>query len=296
MNSEILWTNLSRKDISERFHEKGKDVSPFIVKQLLKLSGYVKRKALKSLTMKEIENRNEQFINISKYKRLFLLGNNPILSIDTKKKEHIGNFYREGKLFTKEVIKVYDHDFPSFSSGVVIPHGIYDYRNNKAYVSIGKSKDTSEFSIDNIIYHWKKKISKYFPKATSLLLLCDGGGSNSSRSDLVKMDLQRLSNEIGLKVRIAHYPPYSSKWNPIEHRVFPHITRAMEGVVLNNYDIVNELISETKTQKGLEVESCINSGIYQTGRKLSNKAKDKINVIKDNILPNWNYTILPNYA
>ena len=293
MKAEILWTDLSKKVISEKFTEKDKKVSPYIVAQLLKKNGFVKKKAKKSLTMKEVENRDKQFKYISELKNSFKMAYNPVLSIDTKKKELIGNFYREGKLFTKETLKVYDHDFPSFSDGIVIPHGIYDTKNNKGYISIGKSKDTSEFCVDNLIYYWENFISKDYPIADSILLIGDGGGSNSSRSYLTKNDLQRLSNTINLKVRVAHYPPYCSKWNPIEHRLFPHVTRAMEGVVFESYEIVEQLIKKSKTESGLTVETVINPKVYQTGRKLSKKDIEEIKFTRDSFLPNWNYFFNP---
>lgn len=294
MKSEVLWTNLSKKEISNRFKEKEKEVSPYIVSQLLKKNGFVKKKALKTLAMKEVENRDNQFKYISELKKSFEMDYNPVLSIDTKKKELLGNFYREGKLFTKETIKVYDHDYPSFSEGNVIPHGIYDLKNNKGYMSIGKNNDTSEFCVDNLIYYWENFISKDYPYADSILIISDGGGSNSSRSYLTKTDFKRLSDAINLKVRIAHYPPYCSKWNPIEHRLFPHVTRAMEGVVFESYELVEQLIKNSKTISGLTVETVINSKVYETGRKLSKNDIEKIRFFKDSFLPNWNYFFTPN--
>jgi hypothetical protein len=165
---------------------------------------------------------------------LYTLAGNPIISVDSKKKEQLGNFYREGKIYTTETIEVNDHDFPSLAEGVVIPHGIYDMLKNEAIVNIGTSRDTSEFACDSIELWWRQNGKKAYPNATSILILMDGGGSNSSRHYIFKEDLQKLSNKLGIEIRIAHYPPYTSKWNPIEHRLFPHVTRAMQGVFLKN--------------------------------------------------------------
>lgn len=149
----------------------------------------------------------------------------------------IGNLFREGKIYTSETVEVLDHDFPSLSEGVAVPHGIYDLERNEAYVNIGTSRDTSEFACDSIKHGWNTYGKPYYPKATSILMLMDGGGSNSSRHYLFKQDLQAVADEIGVEIRIAHFPPYTSKWNPIEHRVFPHITRSLQGVVLSTHQL-----------------------------------------------------------
>ena len=144
----------------------------------------------------------------------------------------IGNLYRDGILYTQEIIKVKDHDFPSYAEGKIVPHGLYDINLNKGYITIGTSGDTSEFSCEGIRNWWLKHGKNQYPDSQEILLLCDGGGSNSSRHYIFKEDLQKLSNELKLKIRIAHYPPYTSKYNPIEHRLFPHITKACQGVIL----------------------------------------------------------------
>lgn len=205
----------------------------------------------------------------------------------------LGNLYREGKVYTTEVIEVYDHDFPNLSTGVVIPHTLYDIKCNSAFVNIGTSKDTSEFACDSIKIWWEKEGNLKYTNAISILILADGGGSNSARHYIFKEDLQKLVNEIGIEIRMAHYPPYTSKWNSVEHKVFPHITRSMQGVILKNYETVKNLFDKTTTTKGLKVTSNIVNKIYNTGRKYATDFKDNMKIIFDDYLGKWNYTVVP---
>ena len=227
-------------------------------------------------------------------KARYLAEGNPVVSVDTKKKELIGNLYREGKIYTTETIEVLDHDFPTLAEGVAVPHAIYDLARNEAYVSIGTSRDTSEFACDSIRYWWHSFGKIHYPKARSLLMLMDGGGSNSSRHYLFKHDLQAVADEIGIEIRIAHFPPYTSKWNPIEHRVFPHITRALQGVVLNTHQLVKHLIEKTTTTTGLKVFACILNKLYETGRKVPEDFKKSMRIVFDALLGQWNYVAVPN--
>jgi hypothetical protein len=261
---------------------------------MLKIRGYSKRKSQKQLPLNEVENRNEQFEYIACLKDSFKLNDKPVLSIDTKKKELLGNFYRDGRIYTKETIKVYDHDYPSFAEGKVVPHGIYDLSENTGYITIGKSMDTSEFMIDNLENYWLNEISKNYNNSDTLLILCDGGGSNSSRGFQLKSRLQALSNKLKITIKVAHYPPYCSKWNPIEHKLFCHVHRAMQGVVFKDYKTVKELIENTKTKNGLQVKVNINSKIYSKSEKISKSEIEALNIINDSFLPKWNYAILPN--
>ena len=190
-------------------------------------------------------------------------------------------------------MEVYDHDFPSLAQGRVVPHGIYDVRTNKGYLSIGNSKDTSEFLCDNVNHQWRHNISRDYPQATEMLLLMDGGGSNSCLHYIVKEDLQKLANALKMKIRVAHYPPYCSKYNPIEHRFFPHLQRSWEAVVFANYEIVKERAEQTRTEKGLQVVAWINEKLYQSGRKYSANFKETMTIVFDELLPKWNYQIHP---
>jgi Rhodopirellula transposase DDE domain len=196
-------------------------------------------------------------------------------------------------LYTQEEIKVQDHDWPSLAKGVVIPHGLYDLSRNEGYIQIGTSHDTGEFACDSLWYWWENHGSKYYPTTDSILLLCDGGGSNSSRHYLFKQDLQTLSNDLGLEIRVAHYPPHTSKYNPIEHRLFPHVTRACQGVIFESVEIVQELIAKTSTKTGLKVFATILDGVYETGRKVIDTFKENMDIVFDDHLPIWNYTAVP---
>jgi len=226
-------------------------------------------------------NRNAQFERIAELRTLYEAKGNPVVSVDTKKKELIGNLFREGKIYTTETVEVFDHDFPSLAEGVAIPHAIYDISHNEGYVIIGTSRDTSEFACDSIRYWWDNFGKAHYPNADSILMLMDGGGSNSSRHYIFKQDLQILADEIGIEIRIAHYPPHTSKWNPIEHRLFPHITRSLQGMVLTTHQLAKELIEKTTTKSGLKVFSSIFNKVYETGRKVAEGFKESMRIISD---------------
>jgi len=196
-------------------------------------------------------------------------------------------------LYTTEAIEVYDHDFPSLASGIAIPHGLYDLTDNVGYIQIGTSLDTTEFACDSIRYWWTTYGEIRYPLATSILLLCDGGGSNSSHYYIFKEDLQALVNDIGISIRIAHYPPYTSKYNPIEHLLFPHVTRVCQGVILENVELLKELIATTTTRTGLKVFTTILDTPYQLGRKIAEDFKLNMEIVFDSVLPRWNYVAKP---
>jgi Rhodopirellula transposase DDE domain len=188
---------------------------------------------------------------------------------------------------------VLDHDFPSLATGVAIPHGLYDLNDNIGFIQIGTSHDTSEFACDSIRYWWNNYGKNRYQLATSILLLCDGGGSNSSRYYVFKEALQALVNEIGIEIRIAHYPPYTSKYNPIEHRLFPHLSRACRGVIFDSVNTVSELMAKATTQKGLQVFTTIIDQTYQIGKKVAEGFKETMEIFFDDFLPQWNYTAKP---
>ncbi len=205
----------------------------------------------------------------------------------------IGNLFREGKIYTTETVEVLDHDFPSLAEGVAVPHAIYDIERNEAYVNIGTSRDTSEFACDSIRHWWHHYGKVHYPEASSILMMMDGGGSNSSRHYLFKQDIQAVADEIGIEIRIAHFLPYTSKWNPIEHRVFPHITRALQGVVLTTHLLTKELIEKTTTKAGLKVFASIFNQVYETGRKVVAGFKESMRIVFDEHLKLWNYVAVP---
>jgi hypothetical protein len=293
MRQEVRWTDLTYEQIAAHLAEAGTPVSVPVVKQLLRKHGYVTRKAQKSKAMGGHPDRDQQFQNIARLKREYMVSDNPILSMDTKKKELIGNFYRAGRLRAQGVIETFDHDFPGAASGVIIPHGLYDVKRNDGHVNLGTSHDTGEFACDSIERWWQEKGRAQYPRATSILLLCDGGGSNSSSQYLFKEDLQRLVDRLGIEIRVAHYPPYTSKYNPIEHRLFPHLTRACQGVIFVSVELVKELMEKARTSTGLEVTVDILDEVYQTGRKYAEGFREEMKIVFDEILPKWNYRAVP---
>ena len=294
MNEKTRWTHLTHKQIKQCLSEQsGICVSVQVIKKLLKKHGFKRRKAQKKETLKQVAGRDEQFGRIAELKAQYQQAGNPIISMDTKKKELLGNFYRDGKLYATAAITVNDHDFKSFAKGVVIPHGLYDVQLNKAMINIGSSCDTGEFACDSLRQWWYSQGKLDYPHADSILLLCDGGGSNGCNQYLFKQDLQQLVDEIGIEIRVAHYPAYCSKYNPIEHRLFPHVTRACQGVVFASIDLVMKLIKRTKTEKGLRVVVNLIKTVYKTGRKVCESFKKNIPIIFDSILPKWNYRAVP---
>jgi hypothetical protein len=293
MRQEVRWTDLNYEQIAEHLAEAGTKVSVPVVKQLLKKHGYVIRKARKSKAMGEHPDRNQQFENIARLKREYFGSDDPIVSMDTKKKELIGNFHRAGHLLTRGVIETFDHDFPSFAEGVVIPHGLYDVKENDGHVNLGASHDTGEFACESIERWWEAKGRATYPRARSILLLCDGGGSNSANQYLFKEDLQKLVDRLGIEIRVAHYPPYCSKYNPIEHRLFPHVSRACQGVIFESVELVKELMEKASTSTGLRVTVDILDKMYQTGRKYADGFKKSMKIVFDDILPKWNYRAVP---
>ncbi len=293
MREEFRWINLGYRQIAKRMSMLlQKVIGKGVVQQLLKKHKFGLRKAGKLLSIGSSDNRNEQFENIDVYKSLYKQMNWPIISMDTKKKEQLG-LYRDGSVYTTEQIKVPDHDFVSSSQGVFIPHGIYDVIQNTGYITIGNDHDTSEFACASLRNWWNDIGVKEYPTAQALLILADGGGSNSSRHYIFKEDLEKLAQELGIELRMAHYPPYTSKWNPIEHRLFCHISSSLKGVILKSYEFGKKLLEETITETGLTVTARILLGEFKTKRKYAKDYKENMKIVFDDFLPKWNYCALP---
>ena len=295
MREGVKWTNLSRRQIARQLKALGTPASKNVVSQLLHAHGYRRRKAQKKRTMGEHRDRNAQFENIARLKQQYLDAGKPVLSIDTKKKELLGNFYREGVTDAVEPTIVNDHDFPSCGDGKVIPHGLYDLARNEAALHLNTSHDTSELACESIELWWYQQGLPHYPKADELLILCDGGGSNSASHYIFKQDLQALANRLHLSLRMAHYPPYCSKYNPIEHRVFPHVTRACQGVVLDRMETAQHYMEKTATTTGLHVVVRIIDKVFKTGRQYASDFKETMSIQFDDYLPKWNYTAIPQY-
>jgi Rhodopirellula transposase DDE domain len=294
MRLDVRWTNLSRRQIAGRVTELGTPIGRHVASQLLRKHRYRTRKALKRKTMgPRHPDRNAQFENIARLKREYLAAGLPVISIDTKKKELLGDFFRDGAIETQATIEVNDHDFGSMGSGVVIPHGIYDVGRNRGFVHLNTSHDTSEMACDSLEAWWQADGRSAYPRATGLLILCDGGGSNSSSRYVFKEEPQKLATRLGIEIRVAHYPPYCSKYNPIEHRFFPHVTRACRGVIFGSLETARHYISKAGTTTGLEVEVKVLEKVYETGRKCTAGFKETMKIVFDALLPRWNYRAVP---
>jgi hypothetical protein len=267
MQAGTLWTNLSLRRLAAELTQRGFRVSPPVVVQLLHKHRLGRRKALKKRAFKHHPHSDRQFQNIARLRTLYEQAGNPIFSIDTKKKELIGDLFREGHTYTQETIETLDHDFPTLASGVIYPHCIYDLCRNHGHINLGISHDTSEFACDSLAFAWEHYGRSRYPRATSLLLLCDGGGSNAANRYVFKYGLEKLADQIGLEIRVAHYPPYKSKYNPIEHRFLPHVTRACQGVIFISVETALEKMAQTRTAKGLTTTVHLLEGEYPTGQK-----------------------------
>lgn len=290
----IKWTALRPLELRQRLKERHYEVSDYIVHQLLEQAGLRRRSYLKAVCLDRVPRRNDQFERIALLKERFFDAGMPVLSIDTKQKELLGNFHRHGHYYDKEHRKVNDHDFKSAAQGLVIPHGIYDVADNFGYLTLGNTHDTSAFVCDNLAHFWQSDLQWKYPNAEWMLLLCDGGGSNNSRHYLVKEDLWFLAQVLDINIVVAHYPPYCSKWNPIEHRLFSQVHQTWKGAVFHNIQIVKELADKTQTKTGLEVKTWINSKQYEIGRKPTSIFTENIHdfVQFDQDMPQWNYSLL----
>ena len=265
-DENVVWISLSVTQIMNELSAIGYDISRYFVQQILDSLGLRERSFYKDLPMKDVKDRNEQFEQITAICEEASGVGLPIVSIDTKKKEMLGNFKREGKALSNGPLKSLDHDFSTFSDGQIVPHGIYDVTRNVGYMTLGISHDTSRFVCDNIARVWKQHLKWQYPDAHTLVILCDGGGSNSSAHRIVKQDLMDLANKLGIRLLVVHYPPYCSKFNPIEHRLFSQITRSWSGAPLMSLQNDAERAAMTTSKKGLKVHVHINSKTYDIKR------------------------------
>lgn len=292
MDPNVKWTNLSRVEIATLLKQKGFPITKNTVRKLLKKNGFKKRKIQKRKSLKRVVDRDTQFAEINKARDSFEKSGDPIVSIDTKKKENIGGNLRDGTCYANGQIDGPDHTFGDLDIGKAVPHGIYDISNNHAYINIGNSAETAEFLVDSILLWWNKYGSKLYSNSTRILMLFDAGGANSYRHHLFKKALQRLANGMGIDIFIKHYPSYASKWNPIEHRVFCHVARVINGVFIRTFEEFKNLVSRAKTKTGLEVTVNDIEGDYKTGSR--GTKEDWEGAIKfGDILPKWNYACAP---
>jgi len=294
MFDNALWTDLSPRDLAEQIAEQTQTrVSEGVVRRMLKAVGCGLRKIAKVLPGKESPNRDGQFCHIGSLIDSYLNAGLPVISMDTKKKEFLGRLYRDGRVYTNQAFQAFDHDFPNWADGVIIPHGLYDLARNEGHLHLGLSRDTSEFACDSVRLWLSEAAWSQYPGMREFLLICDGGGSNGSRTYIFKQDLQELADEYGICIRVAHYPPYCSKYNPIERRLFNHVTRACQGVLFDTLSTVISLMSKTATRTGLRVTVRVLEGLYETGRKASESFKANMPIDFDDFLPQYNYSVAP---
>lgn len=269
------------------------------VGRLLKAQGYSLRKNRKNIEtptgkQPDPQRRDRQFLYIRRQRRHYETEGLPVISIDTKSRELIGRFHQSGHRWSCEPLEVFDHDFPSAAEGVGIPYGIYEPVRNKGFVCVGTSKDTSEFAVDTLRWWWTHFGRQAYPQAEEILILADGGGSNGYRTRLWKQQLQEhFCDRLGIKVRVCHYPPGTSKWNPIEHRLFSHISANWAAQPLHSYETMLNFIRTTRTNTGLSVRARINHKIYHKGIRISDVQMQQIRLKTARVHPDWNYSIEP---
>lgn len=285
----VLWTNLSRPQIAAELCLRGFRVSVAVVAQLLKRHRLGRRKAVKSLSLDQNACRDRQFQIIDAYRKEFAHTQDPIISMDTKARELLGLLFREGRLYTQKAHQALDHDFPSSATGVIYPHGLYDVQRNRGHLNLGLSHDTSRFACDSFEYWWQAHGRNAYPQARRLLLLCDGGGSNASNRYIFKYHLEQVAERLGLEIRVCHYPPYCSKHNPIEHRFFPHVTRACQGLLLSSAEVTSRAMAKTSTRKGLKTTVHVLVGDYPLKEEYPDGYKETMTIRFDKELPQWNY-------
>jgi hypothetical protein len=293
--TERKWVRLSLNQLSQALAELGHTLSVTTVSRLLDQSDYALRANVKSQEPgSDHPQRNTQFEYVAQKKAEFHAAGLPIISVDTKKKELIGNFKNAGRTWCKQAEQVNGHDFPSQSEGRAVPYGIYDLTRNCASVFVGRSADTPEFAVDAIAQWWENDGKAAYPKADRLLILADSGGSNGARPRLWKKQLQRhLADRLGLTLSVCHYPTGCSKYNPIEHRLFSFISINWAGKPLRTFDTVLNYIRDTTTKTGLKVKAFLNEKIYEKGLKVTDAEMKALNLERSDICPQWNYTIRP---
>jgi hypothetical protein len=293
--SPLRWTCKSTRSLAKELDRQGFEVSSTKVGSLLRAQGYSLQANQKTVEGKQHPDRDAQFRHISKRVRAFQQTDQPVISIDTKKKESLGNTKNSGKTYQPKgrPRKVKTHDFPDKELGKAIPYGVYDVAKNEAGVSVGISHDTAEFAVAAIKRWWTKMGKKRYPSGKRLLVTADSGGSNSPRTRLWRWELQRLANKTGLKIELCHYPPGTSKWNKIEHRLFCHITRNWQGVPLEDLEIVINLIGSTVTDEGLEVHAWLDRRQYEKSRKITDEQLQEVQIKRNKFHGDWNYEICP---
>jgi transposase len=293
--SPLRWTCKSAARLADELQAQGYAVSERTVNRLLHELGYSLQANRKTLEGCHHPDRDAQFHYISRRVKLFQRQGYPVVSVDTKKKELVGQFRNGGREWQPrgqpERVKV--HDFPEEELGKVIPYGVYDLATNTGWVSVGIDHDTAEFAVATLRRWWEHMGHEVYPHATRLLITADGGGSNGSRCRLWKVEVQKLADELELQISVCHFPPGTSKWNKIEHRMFCHITENWRGRPLVSREVVVNLIGHTTTKAGLEIRSALDENRYPTGREVTDQQLETLSIKREKFHGEWNYTIKP---
>jgi hypothetical protein len=288
------WLNCRLRDLQACLQQKAHTASLPVVSRLLRQHDYRLRANEKSDEGKSPEQRDAQFRYLQEQRQEFLDAGEPVLSIDTKKKELVGNFKNAGQVWCQEAEVVNVHDFASQSVGKAVPYGVYDLIHNLGTVYVGQSADTAEFAVDNLAHWWEYERPERFPDATQLLVHADCGGSNGARCKLFKQQLQdKLADRFGIDVTVCHLPTGCSKWNPVEHRLFSEISKTWAGCPLRSFETILEYLRDTTTQTGLRVAAHLVTKVYQKGLDVTKEVMATLNITYHTVCPQWNYTIRP---
>lgn len=293
--SALLWTARTQRALVKELQKRGHEVGQTSIRKLLRVIGYSSQSNKKKVEGMQHPDRNAQFEHLNESIRRQMAAGNPAISVDTKKKELVGNFKNVGKELRPKYNpeEVNTHDFPDKILGKVSPYGVYDIEKNNAWVSVGLSHDTAEFSVNSIRAWWNEMGKPLYPNTTSLLITADAGGSNGYRLRLWKVELQRLANDLGFPIAVCHYPPGTSKWNKIEHRLFSFITKNWRGKPLYSHQVIVNLISATTTQAGLQVRARLDKREYKKGRRITERELANVDLRPDDFHGEWNYFIHP---
>lgn len=294
VDSDVRWTDRTPTELAETLTANGHAVDRKTVQDLLRHElGLGRRRMAKTMAMGESEDRDAQFLTLQAYRDQFLAAGSPVLSIDTKKKELLGEFYRDGPAWTDGQPRAWDHDFPSSSWGKVIPYGVYDLARNESLMYLAQGADTAELAVDAVRRWWHRLGKWHYGADSPLLLLADCGGSNGYRVPLFREQLQLLANRLGRTIRVSHLPPYCSKYNPIDHRLFCHVSRSLASLTLRSVEVIRNAIAATTTRPGLRVVTELARRLYPPGVKAAASYLEQETVIRDAKLPKYNYRFEP---
>ena len=296
--SPLKWNSKSTYQIRQYLENKGHPVSEDTIQRRLRALDYSLQANKKDKEGESHADRDRQFRYINRTAKRFLRRKEPVISVDTKKKEKAGNFKNNGRKWHRkgQAPKVNIHDFPSLAEGAAIPYGAYDVHRNEGLVNVGMTHDTAEFAVESIRRWWRLAGVRHYPNAGRLFICADSGGSNAARNRAWKYYLQKFSDEAKLEIVVGHYPPGTSKWNKIEHRMFSFISMNWKGEPLVSFETVVKMISATKTQQGLKIKAILDKGSYETGVKISPAQMKELNIRPHKQNPEWNYSIMPRHS